>query len=51
VQIDPEEGRTLEPDRARRYLERYFGDNRIDIYWGRTDDFVRALSKAWGDNR
>lgn len=51
VQIDPEEGRTLEPDRARRYLERYFGDNRIDIYWGRTDDFVRALSKAWGDDR
>ena len=47
VQIDPEEGRTIEPDRARRYLESYFGENRIDIYWGRSDDFVRELHAAW----
>jgi hypothetical protein len=47
VQIDPEEGRTIEPDRARRYLESYFGENRIDIYWGRTDDFVHKLHTAW----
>ena len=49
VQIDPEEGRTIEPDRARRYLESYFGENRIDIYWGRTDDFVRELQTAWAE--
>jgi hypothetical protein len=47
VQIDPEEGRTIEPDRARRYLESYFGENRINIYWGRTDDFVQKLHTAW----
>jgi len=47
VQIDPEEGRTIEPDRARRYLESYFGENRIDIYWGRTNDFVHELHTAW----
>jgi CHAT domain/SIR2-like domain len=47
VQIDPEEGRTIEPDRARRYLESYFGENRIDIYWGRTSDFVHELHTAW----
>jgi SIR2-like domain/CHAT domain len=47
VQIDPEEGRTIEPDRARRYLESYFGENRINIYWGRTDDFVHKLHTAW----
>jgi CHAT domain/SIR2-like domain len=51
VQIDPEEGRTIEPDRARRYLESYFGENRIDIYWGRTDDFVRELHAAWMEQR
>jgi hypothetical protein len=43
VQIDPEEGRILEPERARRYLEAYFGGAAISIYWGTTEDFVRGL--------
>jgi hypothetical protein len=45
AQIDPEEGRILEPERARRYLESYFGDADISIYWGSAEDFVRDLKK------
>lgn len=45
AQIDPEEGRILEPDRARRYLESYFGDSDISIYWGSAEDFVRDLQR------
>ena len=47
VQIDPEEGRTLEPERARRYLERYFGSRHITIYWGSTENFIKELGDAW----
>lgn len=45
AQIDPEEGRILEPERARRYLESYFQDADISIYWGSAEDFVRDLKK------
>jgi hypothetical protein len=43
VQIDPEQGRILEPDGARRYLEQYFQGADISIYWGRAEDFVKEL--------
>lgn len=48
AQIDPEEGRILEPDRARRYLESYFQDADISIYWGSAEDFVKDLQKQAG---
>jgi hypothetical protein len=47
AQIDPEEGRILEPERARRYLERYFQDADISIYWGSAEDFVQELQRRW----
>jgi hypothetical protein len=47
AQIDPEEGRILEPERARRYLERYFQDADISIYWGSAEDFVQELHRRW----
>jgi hypothetical protein len=52
VQIDPEEGSTMEPDRARTYLEKYFleGSN-ITIYWGSTESFIKGLHDAWVANR
>jgi hypothetical protein len=43
AQIDPEEGRILEPERARRYLESYFQGAAISIFWGNVDDFVGEL--------
>lgn len=47
VQIDPEEGRILDPERARRYLESYFEDADISIFWGSTEDFIDQLSRRW----
>jgi hypothetical protein len=39
----------LSPERARRYLERYFGKVRqpsIDIYWGTVEEFSAGLAAA-----
>jgi hypothetical protein len=45
AQINPEEGRILEPEGARRYLESYVGSANISIYWGSAEDFVRELQQ------
>ena len=47
VQIDPEGSQTLEPERARRYLQQYFEEVDISIYWGSVEDFVRELKEGW----
>ncbi len=51
VQIDPEDDRMLDADRARRYLANYFRDAhdsaRISIYWGRVEDAARELQRRW----
>jgi hypothetical protein len=47
AQIDPEEGRIIEPRRARAYLEGYFTESSVSIYWGGPDDFARDLLKRW----
>ena len=47
VQIDPGEGRFIEPELARRYLERYFNTERISIYWGSAQDFLKTLKEKW----
>ncbi|MET0788255.1 MAG: CHAT domain-containing protein [Cellulomonas sp.] len=47
VQVDPEEVSTLDVDRARRYLESYFDNDRISIFWGSTDNFVKELHDQW----
>jgi glutamyl-tRNA synthetase len=47
VQIDPEEGQILKPAGARRYLESYFEDADISIYWGSSEDFVQELGRRW----
>lgn len=47
VQIDPEEGRSMEPERARRYLDKYFQSSNVTIYWGSTESFLKELRDAW----
>jgi hypothetical protein len=49
VQIDPGEGRVIEPELARRYLERYFNAERISIYWGNVQDFLTTLMRRWAE--
>lgn len=43
VQIDPEQDRLVDPERARRYLERYLSGANIGIFWGRAEDFLKEL--------
>ncbi|GAC1322201.1 MAG: CHAT domain-containing protein [Chloroflexota bacterium] len=47
VQIDPEEGTSLDPRRAKKYLEQYFTDEQINTYWGSVDRFSRELWTQW----
>ena len=49
VQIDLIEGQHLEIDRARRYLQSYFEDSNIHIYWGSVEDFSRELRQQRGN--
>jgi hypothetical protein len=48
AQIEPDDEHTLEPLRARRYLEKYFikGAN-INIFWGRAEDYLTGLMQKW----
>ena len=45
VQVDPEEGRILKPERARQYLESYFDADDISIFWGSGVDFLQELDR------
>jgi hypothetical protein len=47
VQIDPEDGGSVDPFRARQYLERYFQDEDVNIYWGSTEEFISELWRRW----
>jgi hypothetical protein len=47
AQVFPEEGYVREPERARRYLERYFETAQINIYWGSVEDFIGELERRW----
>jgi hypothetical protein len=46
--LDPEEGRIIEPERAKSYLERYFTQAHVDIFWGGADEFLRILNQHLG---
>jgi hypothetical protein len=54
AQIEPEEGRLLNPSRARRYLETYFArgsDIEINIYWGTAREFMKELASRMTPQR
>ena len=42
VQLNPEL-QSVEPESAQEYLESYFGDDNVTIYWGALDSFVTRL--------
>jgi hypothetical protein len=50
AQIEPEDGRILDPKRAREYLEQYFFKGcklDLSIYWGMPQDFIKELMQYW----
>jgi hypothetical protein len=49
VQISPV-GAQIEPEAAKEYLESYFGEDKVDIYWGRTKRFLSEFhQRTMGD--
>lgn len=46
VQLQPGDGYLL-PEKARRYLERAFTQQKLDIYWGSGEDFLHELKDRW----
>ncbi|MCP4695663.1 MAG: CHAT domain-containing protein [Gammaproteobacteria bacterium] len=51
VQIEPEEGRIVDPERARRYLESYFQNAKISIYWGNVENFIQEIARRWEERQ
>ncbi len=51
VQVDPDESTLADAVRAKAYLERYFGDTKIDIYWGTAADFLKELNQQLKINK
>jgi hypothetical protein len=47
VQMTPEEGRMRDTERGRAYLEKYFGKDKISIFWGNLEDFLQMLRDRW----
>jgi hypothetical protein len=49
VQVDPEGSPSIDPERAKKYLEKVYtkSDLRLDIYWGKAEDFARELLEKW----
>jgi hypothetical protein len=47
VQISPPDDHIGDPDAARDYLTRYFGNQNIQIYWGTASEFARELRERW----
>ena len=47
VQLNPEL-QSIEPESAQEYLESYFGEDNVTIYWGALDSFVKRLRTGTG---
>jgi len=45
VQIDPDDDQVMDPDHARRYLEKYFTGHHVKIYWGTVEYFLREIDR------
>jgi hypothetical protein len=47
VGVQLEVGQADNEEEARRFLEDYLGNYRIDIYWGQPQQFVNELHSRW----
>jgi SIR2-like domain/CHAT domain len=47
VQLSPESA-LIEPEAAQEYLESYFGEDKVHIYWGEVADFLREFRARTG---
>ena len=47
VQVDLDGSEIQQPERAGRYLEEYFDDADISLFWGNVDEFLNDLAVEW----
>lgn len=47
AQVEPDDGRLAAPERLRNYLEQYFGQESINIYWGSVERFAADLAERY----
>jgi hypothetical protein len=47
VQLSPD-NQLIEPDAAQDYLETYFGAEKVNIYWGKTEQFLEEMRRKTG---
>ena len=45
IQLEPDDSRNQNPKRARAYLQKYFGSSQINLYWGKSADFLAELGQ------
>ena len=45
AQIEPEEGRLIDPRGARKFLRKYMNNAHISLYWGQPEDFLGELAR------
>ncbi len=43
VQLQPGDD-NLQPERAAHFLETFFGENKLNVYWGAAEDYLRDLA-------
>ena len=48
AQIEPEEGRLIDPEGTRKFLSKLMGGANISLYWGDVDVFLKDLNKEIG---
>ncbi len=47
VQVELDDARNIDVRRARKFIEKYFGEAEINLYWGKSDDFISQLAQQW----
>jgi hypothetical protein len=47
VQVEASQVDEAKQTEVSRYFQKYFGDSRIDVYWGSTQQFVADLHARW----
>ncbi|HEX8196696.1 MAG TPA: SIR2 family protein [Pyrinomonadaceae bacterium] len=47
VQLPPDEGSEEEQLSMKAYLDQYFENVKVKVYWGRAEEFVKELSERW----
>jgi len=47
VQLEMDDARNQNPRRAKDYMQKYFGQTEINLYWGNAQEFLAELARQW----